>query len=250
MYTATTPQTGTKVAYNDETATVQARLYKNLKLWSFYADLEESFGTFKTCKAVYDRIVDLRIATPQIIMNYALFLEENQYFEESFKAYEKGISLFKWPYVFDMWNTYLSKFLERYGGEKIERARDLFEQCLDTVPPKYAKNFYLLYAKLEEKHGSARRAMNIYEKATKAVDKKDQYQVSNHYNKLILKSVTKVLNGYFSLSCVRCSTFTFKKPHLCMGLQKRVPFSRLQWKHYQMQTPGKWASALQSWRQN
>lgn len=177
MYTATTPPTGVKVSYADETATVQARLYKSLKLWSFYADLEESFGTFKTCKAVYDRIIDLKIATPQIIMNYALFLEENQYFEESFKSYEKGISLFKWPHVYDLWNTYLSKFLDRYGGEKIERARDLFEQCIDTVPPKYAKNFYLLYAKLEEKHGSARRAMNIYEKSTKAVDKKDQYQV-------------------------------------------------------------------------
>lgn len=177
MYSATTPPAGPKIAYNDDSATVQSRLYKSLKLWSFYADLEESFGTFKTCKAVYDRIIDLKIATPQIIMNYGLFLEENQYFEESFKSYEKGISLFKWPHVYDLWNTYLSKFLDRYGGEKIERARDLFEQCLDSVPPKYAKNFYLLYAKLEEKHGSARRAMNIYEKATKAVDKKDQYKV-------------------------------------------------------------------------
>jgi pre-mRNA-splicing factor SYF1 len=71
--------------------------------------------------------------------------------------------------------------LERYGGEKIERARDLFEQCLESVPPQFAKNFYLLYAKLEEEHGGARRAMNIYEKATTAVDKKDQYQMFNIY---------------------------------------------------------------------
>ena len=177
MYTATTPPAGPRVAYSDDTATVQSRLYKSLKLWSFYADLEESFGTFKTCKSVYDRIIDLKIATAQIIMNYGLFLEENNYFEEAFKSYEKGISLFKWPHVYDLWNTYLSKFLARYGGDKIERARDLFEQCLESVPPQYAKNFYLLYAKLEEEHGGARRSMNIYERATKAVDKKDQYQV-------------------------------------------------------------------------
>lgn len=177
MYTATTPPVGQRAAYSDDSATVQARLYKNLKLWSFYADLEESFGTYKSCKAVYDRIVDLKIATPQIIMNYGLFLEENQYFEEAYKAYEKGISLFKWPHVFDLWNTYLSKFLERYGGDKIERARDLFEQCLETCPPQHAKNFFLLYAKLEEKFGAARRAMNVYDRACKSVDKKDQYQV-------------------------------------------------------------------------
>jgi pre-mRNA-splicing factor SYF1 len=36
-----------KVAYHDETETVQMRLYKSLKAWSMYADLEESFGTFK-----------------------------------------------------------------------------------------------------------------------------------------------------------------------------------------------------------
>lgn len=44
-----------KVAYHDDKETVQARLYKSLKVWSMYADLEESFGTFKSCKAVYDR---------------------------------------------------------------------------------------------------------------------------------------------------------------------------------------------------
>jgi pre-mRNA-splicing factor SYF1 len=30
--------------------------------------------------------MDLRIANAQIIVNYASFLEENHYFEESFKA--------------------------------------------------------------------------------------------------------------------------------------------------------------------
>ena len=109
------------------------RLHKSLKIWSLYADLEESFGTFKSTKAVYDRILDLKIATPQIIINYGLFLKENNYFEEAFKAYEKGISLFKWPNVYDIWNTYLSEFLARYGGTKLERTRDLFEQCLDEV---------------------------------------------------------------------------------------------------------------------
>lgn len=64
-----------KVAYNDESEPVQRRLYKSLKLWSMYADLEECMGTFKSCKAVYDRIIDLRIATPQIIINYGMFLQ-------------------------------------------------------------------------------------------------------------------------------------------------------------------------------
>lgn len=35
---------------------------------------------------MYDRIIDLKIATPQIIINYGLFLEEQNYFEEAFKV--------------------------------------------------------------------------------------------------------------------------------------------------------------------
>nr|CAD7396578.1 unnamed protein product [Timema cristinae] len=172
-----------KVAYHDESETVQMRLYKSLKVWSMYADLEESFGTFKTCKAVYDRIIDLKIATPQIIINYGLFLEEHQYFEEAFRAYEKGIALFKWPNVYDIWNTYLTKFLGRYGGSKLERARDLFEQCLEHCPDNFAKALYLLYAKLEEEHGMARHAMAVYERATKAVLPGEMFELFNIYIK-------------------------------------------------------------------
>ncbi len=54
---------------------MQGRLYRSLKLWSFYCDLEESLGTLESTRAVYDQILDLRIATPQIVLNYALFLE-------------------------------------------------------------------------------------------------------------------------------------------------------------------------------
>ena len=54
---------------------MQGRLYRNLKLWSFYCDLEESLGTLESARAVYDRILDLRIATPQLVLNYALFLQ-------------------------------------------------------------------------------------------------------------------------------------------------------------------------------
>lgn len=172
-----------KIAYNDDTETVQARLHKSLKLWSMYADLEESFGTFKTCKAVYDRIIDLKICTPQIIINYGMFLEEHNYFEEAFRTYEKGISLFKWPNVFDIWNKYLTKFLERYTGTQLERTRDLFEQCLENCPADLVKNFYLLYAKLEEEHGLARHVMNVYERAAANVQEADMFDIFNLYIK-------------------------------------------------------------------
>lgn len=54
---------------------VQLKLYRSQKLWSFYCDLEESLGTVESTKAVYNKMLDLKIATPQIILNYATFLQ-------------------------------------------------------------------------------------------------------------------------------------------------------------------------------
>jgi len=59
-------------------------------------------------------MLELKVATPQLILNYAAFLEEHHYFEEAFKAYERGVDIFKFPYSLDIWVTYLTKFVERY----------------------------------------------------------------------------------------------------------------------------------------
>ncbi|KAJ4952955.1 hypothetical protein NE237_029787 [Protea cynaroides] len=59
---------------------VQMKLHKSLRLCAFYVDLEESLGTLESTRAVYERILDLRIATPQIIINYDLLLEAGPFY--------------------------------------------------------------------------------------------------------------------------------------------------------------------------
>lgn len=49
--------------------------HRSSKLWSFYADLEESLGTLESACGVYDKMLELKVATPQIILNYALMLQ-------------------------------------------------------------------------------------------------------------------------------------------------------------------------------
>ncbi|GAA5861780.1 hypothetical protein JCM1840_005267 [Sporobolomyces johnsonii] len=178
---STIPKNWKNISFHDETLAPQQRLFKSLKLWSFYVDLEESIGTVETTKAVYDRIFELKIANAQIVINYANFLEENEYWEESFKVYERGVDLFTYPIAFEIWNAYLSKFIRRYGGDKLERARDLFEQALESCPPKFCKPLYLLYGQLEEEHGLAKRAMAVYDRATKAVEPKDRMEMFTYY---------------------------------------------------------------------
>jgi pre-mRNA-splicing factor SYF1 len=148
-------------------------------LWSFYVDLVESVSTLDETKKVYERIFELRIATPQTVVNYANLLEENKYFEDCFKVYERGLDLFSYPVAFEIWNLYLTKAVDRKIG--MERLRDLFEQAVEGCPPKFAKVLYLMYGALEEDRGLARHAMRIYERATRAVADEDRMEMFNFY---------------------------------------------------------------------
>ena len=173
------------VDYFDETLSPQQRVHKSWKLWSFYVDLVESVSSLDEVRKIYERIFELRIATPQTVVNYANLLEEHKYFEESFKIYERGLDLFSYPVAFELWNLYLTKAVDRKIS--IERLRDLFEQAVDGCPPKFAKVLYLMYGSLEEERGLARHAMRIYDRATRAVDEEDRLEMFNFY---ITKSAT------------------------------------------------------------
>ncbi|KAH8493616.1 hypothetical protein H0E87_020396 [Populus deltoides] len=79
--------------------------------WCEWAEMEIRHQNFKGAlellsplEAIYERIVDLRIATPQIIINYAWLLQEHKYFEDAFKVYERGVRIFKHPRVKDIWS--------------------------------------------------------------------------------------------------------------------------------------------------
>ena len=160
---------------------VQERVHKSVKVWGLYLDMEESLGSLHTTKAAYEQCLKLRIATPQMLLNYAAYLEEKTYFEDAFQVYEKGVQLFKYPHVRPVWAAYLGKFLARYGGTKLERARDMFEQALEGAPAEHCAELYLKYGKLEEEHGLVRRAMAVYDRATGAVSAEHRY-VPLHYS--------------------------------------------------------------------
>ncbi|EMC91534.1 hypothetical protein BAUCODRAFT_295647 [Baudoinia panamericana UAMH 10762] len=179
MATATKAPKRSNVDYFDETLSPQQRVHKSWKLWSFYVDLVESVSSLDETKKVYERIFELRIATPQTVVNYANLLEENGYHEDSFKIYERGLDLFSYPVAFEIWNLYLTKAVDRKIS--IERLRDLFEQAVEDCPPKFAKTLYLMYGALEEERGLARHAMRIYERATRAVADEDRMEMFEFY---------------------------------------------------------------------
>lgn len=155
----------------------RAKVHLNARAWGFYLDLEESLGTIESVQAAYARAFTLKVATPAMVLNLASFCEDRGYFEESFRAYEQGVSLFPWPHVREIWHAYLQKFVARYGGSKLERARDLFEQAVKGVPPSDAAPLFLSYADLEERFGLVRHSMSIFDRAVQATDESSRFSI-------------------------------------------------------------------------
>lgn len=155
----------------------QAKVHRSQRIWSMYVDLVEALGTFKEAREVYDKMIDNKVASAQVILNYAEFLANQRYWEDSFQVYEKGVANFKYPHAEIIWQAYLTSFVDRHKGTKVERARDLFQQACEDAPPDKRKQFYLMHADFEEKYGLARHCFGVYERATKAVPKEDRAEV-------------------------------------------------------------------------
>ena len=146
------------------------------RAWSVYLDLEEALGTPSSVRAAYDRALELRVATPLAVLNYAAYLRERNFFEDSFSALDRAIPLFDAKRARDLWIEYVRSFVERYGGEQLERGRDLFEQALVTGVPTgdaeaaaWYEPVFLMYARYEERFGTMRRALAVYDRMCQAL---------------------------------------------------------------------------------
>jgi pre-mRNA-splicing factor SYF1 len=175
---------------------IHKRIYRSAKLWSYYLDLLESFiesedqkdDIEKVTKA-YMKMVELKIATPTVIINYASLLQSWNYFEQSFTAYEMGLKQFNDAKIkFEIWNVYLTKILSR--DVDIERARDLFEQCLfgeSPCPASMSKSVILLYSKYEQDKGFVMNSIKVLKQGIKKLSMSLQEPLDKQEKDQIIK---------------------------------------------------------------
>ncbi|CAN6214429.1 unnamed protein product [Urochloa humidicola] len=174
-------QVRTRAATDARGEPAQIKLHRSLKLWCLYADLTEAHGGVESACAVHERIHDLGLATPLLVLSHAALLRQHTRFEDAFRVYERGVRAFKHPHAEPIWAAYLAAFVERYGKTKLERVRDLFEDAIRHAPPEAKKAMFLRYAKFEEEFGLATRAMKVYEDAADGVPGRDKLAVYEAY---------------------------------------------------------------------
>lgn len=180
-----------EINYKDENISSQIRIIKSLRLWNSYLDFIESGGEIiKVCE-IYDKILELKIATPLTIISYCDFLENNKYFNKMFKIYEKSVNIFSFPVVYEIWNIYLIKILKYFKilNLNIELIRDLFEQCLNKCPKELIKPIYLLYSNFEFENGSKSISIKILKDSINLIKFKNSEEKLEIYKIIIVKLI-------------------------------------------------------------
>lgn len=174
-----------QIRYNDEEISPQIRIYKSIKMWSLYIDLLESTEDVAKVSEAYEQTFKLKIASPMTVLNYCNFLEEHKLYDRCLKIYDTGISIFRYPAVFEIWNKYLTKVVEFRGKLEIknERIRELFDEALDGCPQKFLMSLYVAYANFEKDFGSKNQALNVL---STAIGKIQSYQEKIEIYKMLI----------------------------------------------------------------
>lgn len=153
--------------------------WKSYRVWAFLADLRESLGSVEESLQVHERMLDSGIATVQSLANAVSYLESKRLFEQAFRLLDRGTKTLSWPHSKPIWVLYLRSFVRRYGSQKVERARDLFETAIREATTakksrhgaeinQFVRTLYLMYIEFEERHGLARRSMLLHQRAAKS----------------------------------------------------------------------------------
>ncbi|KAK6200955.1 Pre-mRNA-splicing factor SYF1 [Scheffersomyces amazonensis] len=209
------------VDYEDSSIDVHKRMHRSVKLWAFYLDLLEMFIEQETQTTeihqvinAYEKLIELNIATPKLIIAYAKFLETWKYYERSFTVFEVGLKLFQDPFIkYEIWNVYLTKILKQIHTHTknqtgIERIRDLFDQALDEIPPQLSKDFIILYANFEQENKFIMNCIRVLKRGIQILSQSniDKFNI-NYKSKIDRQKVSKDKYQLYSLLLDRVEEF-------------------------------------------
>eukprot|EP00178_Gracilaria_changii_P009561 TRINITY_DN278_c0_g1_i1.p1 TRINITY_DN278_c0_g1~~TRINITY_DN278_c0_g1_i1.p1 ORF type:complete len:880 (-),score=167.40 TRINITY_DN278_c0_g1_i1:461-3100(-) len=187
--------------------------YKSRRIWHFLIDVTHSFAAEAEAIKLQHRMLELRIASAQTILSGCAYLESKRLFEQAFRLYDMGCSSIPWPDALQIWVVYLTRFVKRFKGSKLERARDLFEEALRSAPTTkkgghviahaQLRVLYMMYADMEERYSLGRHSLKVLARACREVREEERADMYRHYivKMTLLFGVTKARGIYEEAMC-------------------------------------------------
>lgn len=146
----------------------QGVIFSSLKLWQLYLNFTESLcaqapETAEKLINLYEQAIALKVATPNMFVDYAHFLQGRGEKLASFQVYERAIGIFPPETQFQFWNLYLAECTAEENLLAKEHIREIFERALENLVPSGidCKAIFILYSDFEEQCGFSNRCVEI-----------------------------------------------------------------------------------------
>lgn len=81
-----------KALFSQQASEESVRL--SVDLWALYVDLEQNLGSPATLHTTYQKMLDLKVITPLMTVNYVESLESERHYEQSYKVFEQALGVF------------------------------------------------------------------------------------------------------------------------------------------------------------
>lgn len=199
-----TPTNADEIKYDDRGYTVQERIFKSTKLWSFYIDLLSSMGEKEghetKLQMAYEKMMKMKIITLRLLFQYADFLLEQKEVLKCYSVYEGGILSFETPTPrFKIWKVYLTKLIQFEKNSEV--VVEAFERSIESnLPGLFASEIIKDYAAYLEKRGALTKSVKLLQNGieylTKEIDSK--YESTEGTNKIIGEKV-EIYNKLYSI---------------------------------------------------
>lgn len=167
------PAAHAEVDYDDSSLSVQLRLFKSAALWSFYLDLLRAMvdslpdaTIYDKMSVAYDKMMELRIITLQMLSEYTDFLRERRELDRCSAVYELALRSFSSAEAqYHIWKKRLTEMLQNKAS-RFEDVQDMFERAIAAeLPADCAGEIFQMLADYEDRNGSATRALKTLQKA-------------------------------------------------------------------------------------
>lgn len=176
-------------------------------LWAYYADLAQCSNIAETVR-VYERTMDLKVASGVTVLNYADFLIGQGLYARAFAVYERGLALFSGDTRWIITGVFLSMVLTHYAKSELgpHEARAVFDTAIEnTYNDDRTLQVGLLYVQWELQHGSKVKASSVLERVLRVTQAQDVhfecYKMMTGLAESLRGVESVLLNALDGLSC-------------------------------------------------
>lgn len=118
---------------------VKTYLHESHELWHLYIELQRGYGTPESVEGAVCHAYDALGRNAQVAFNSAFLFEKLDRPFEASRCYGRAILMSQWPEAYNIWYTFMTKFVARFGSSSVGATGELLLLCLQKCKHEYTR---------------------------------------------------------------------------------------------------------------